>query len=71
MTVFCDIESKKTFLTNNSIIIHSCYLALYPTNALMCRSTGTSLGGTMGTLSVFAKLAALGWLTLLYTLQML
>lgn len=39
------------------------HLSLPPTKALMCRSTGMSFGGTMGTWTQPDRLWALGWTT--------
>ena len=42
---------------------HTSYLVFPPTKVLMCRSTGMSFGGTMGTRTQPDRFWALGWTT--------
>lgn len=47
----------------HTVTLHTSYLVFPPTKALMCRSTGISFGGTMGTLTQPERFWALGWIT--------
>lgn len=56
-------ESGVVNCIRKRLITRRAYLVLPPTKALMCRSTGISFGGTMGTLTQPDRLWALGWTT--------
>lgn len=54
------IQDHKHLLNSHT---HTLYLSFPPTKALMCRSTGMSLGGTIGTRMQPDRFWALGWTT--------